>query len=541
MVCETPRRLAAQWGLDQPPPLVCMPHHENHASFSYLFSPFNGSEKPVMIAVCDGFGDRGAISLYVTEQGRLKNLRQNQSLFDSLGMFYSILSSTQGGWTPLSSEGRYMGAAAWGDGNRLTNQYYRRLRQIFHFAEEGQIFVNREMVNWHVAGELAPYGEPLKKIIGEPIPRNRMWNPDAMLCVDNLQHADATHDRVDLAAATQLVYEDALFHIVEHLIRTTRSDRLILTGGTALNCLANMQLLERFDEAWYKRNLGMQTRLHLWVPPTPGDAGVTMGAACSFAMRAGARSNSPMQHAFYCGIAPASSEIRTALNAESKVQFRELGNITSPEKLREVAEIAAGIIARDGVLGFYQGAAETGPRALGHRSIVANPCNPRTLETINLRVKFREPIRPLAPMATLAAAQRFWELSPGAADDDYSAYNYMVLTARAKPEAYAKIPAVIHKDGTSRVQIVREKEDPFTFAYLQALGRINGAEVSVNTSLNVGSPIAQTPDQALAVMLRAKDKSGMILIAADGECFLTWPRNAPDPQIVTSSDNRKPS
>ena len=104
--------------------------------------------------------------------------------------------------------------------------------------------------------------------------------------------------------------------------------------------------------------------------------------------------------------------------------------------------------SRDAVFAIFQGAAETGPRALGHRSILANPCNPATRETLNARVKYREAIRPLAPMMTLEAAQRWFVLSDGASDDEYNAYNYMVLTARARPEARARIPAVIHADGT---------------------------------------------------------------------------------------------
>jgi carbamoyltransferase len=184
------------------------------------------------------------------------------------------------------------------------------------------------------------------------------------------------------------------------------------------------------------------------------------------------------------------------------------------------------------VVGLFQGQAETGPRALGHRSILANPCNRRTLETINLRVKFREPIRPLAPMATLAAARRFFELSAGAADDQYNAYRYMVLAARARPDAYSKIPAVVHRDGTGRVQIVREEDDPFTYAYLQAMGRRLGVEVSVNTSLNVGSPIVQTPSQALGALKRAKALSGLVLIADDGQTWFAWHAVAPCPEAV---------
>lgn len=503
-------------------PFIGMTHHANHAAFSYSLSPFNQSEKPVLITVLDGFGDNGAISLYVAEQGRLRCLRDNASFFDSLGIFYAVISSTQGGWTSLSSEGRYMGAAAWGDGDRLTNPYYRRLRQIFYFGPEGQIHVNRAMANWHNSGERQPYGSLLRELLGDPIPPEKMWNPDAVLRVDDVEHSPITRDRVDLAAATQLVFEDALFHIVEHLIRSTRADQLVLTGGTALNCIANMRLVERFDERWYQRNLGLNSRLHIWVPPTPGDAGAAAGAAFNFALQAGARPKHILQHAFYCGRSPRSDEIQTALAQHSDIGFRRMGCAHRDEQLEAIADFAAFVVAHDGVMGFYQGSAETGPRALGHRSIVANPCNPRTLENINSRVKFRERIRPLAPMATLEAGQQFFELSPGSADDNFNAYNYMVLTAQARPAAYPVIPAVIHHDGTARVQIVRREHDPFSHAYLKAMGRYLGVEVSVNTSLNVGSPIVQTPEQALDALKKAKALTALLMISDDGEAFLAW-------------------
>ncbi len=109
-----------------------------------------------------------------------------------------------------------MGAVAWGDGDRLTNPYYRSLRQIFHFGTEGQVRVNRMLANWHNGGERNPYTQLLREIIGDPIPPEKMWNPDAVLRVTETQHAAATRERVDLAAATQLVFEDALFHVVDH-------------------------------------------------------------------------------------------------------------------------------------------------------------------------------------------------------------------------------------------------------------------------------------------------------------------------------------
>lgn len=524
------QRLGQQFGLAGPQSLIGMPHHENHAAFSYAASPFSHSSKPVMVTVLDGFGDEGAMSLYRAEGGRLERLRQNQSLSDSLGAFYSIISSSQGGWNVLSSEGRYMGAVAWGDRDRLTNPYYRQLRQIFHFGEQGEVHINRALANWHLGGECDAYSPALRRAIGDPIPADQMWNPDAVLRVEELQHADATTARVDLAAATQLVFEDVLFHIVDHFIRSTGSDQLVLTGGTALNCLANMQLAERYDEQWYQRNLGKRTRLHVWVPPTPGDAGVAMGAAYSFALRAGVRPGEPLLHAFWCGLPATDSEIQETLEAHNDVNFRALGNINEPATLESIADNMAQVVAADGVVGLYQGAAETGPRALGHRSILANPCNPDTLQTINRRVKYREPIRPLAPMLTLAAAKKYFKLSPGAADDDYNAYSYMVLAAQALPEALEDIPAVVHKDGTSRLQIVREKHDPLTHAYLKAMGRRLGVEVSVNTSLNVGSPIVQTPEQALGALNRAQALSGLIMVADDGEAWLAWHSRAACPE-----------
>jgi carbamoyltransferase len=179
-------------------------------------------------------------------------------------------------------------------------------------------------------------------------------------------------------------------------------------------------------------------------------------------------------------------------------------------------------VAQNGVIALYQGAAETSPRALGHRSIFANPCDPEARERLNERAKYREAIRPLAPMATLEPAQQYFDLNEGASDGNYNAYNYMVLTAHSKPQARSKIPAVIHADGTGRIQIVREEHDPLTYAYLKALGRRIGVEISVNTSFNVAGPIAQTPQQAIDTLRRSKGLDVVLLVADDGVVYAAW-------------------
>jgi carbamoyltransferase len=507
---RAPERLGRQLGQDHAMPIIGMRHHCNHAYFSYAVSPFAGCDQPVMISVLDGIGDDGAISLYLARGDSIRLVYRNRNIFDSLGGFYSMISSTQGGWTILSSEGRYMGAAAWGDGNRLTNPFHRQLRELFHFASDGSVRLNRALANWPRSLQIRPYTPALQNILGPPIPLDAMWNPDAVMRMDTAGQAFDSQQRFDKAAATQLVFEDALFHIIGHLMRNTGSSRLVLTGGTALNAIANMRLMDHFKG------------LHVWVPPVPGDAGVAAGAAYHFALANGAPFGPKLRHAFYGGAAPTGDAIGSALRRADEIAWEELGNTSDRAGRERIADLLALCVARDGVLGLFQGSAETGPRALGHRSILANPTNPQTLETINRLVKFREPFRPLAPMLTLEAARRWFELQDGASNDNYNAYNYMTLTVRARPDSTRHIPAVIHRDGTSRIQIVREDTDPFTHAYLRAMGRRCGVEVSVNTSLNVAGPIVQTPEQALEALRRSKAMDGVLLIGEEGDAWLAW-------------------
>lgn len=518
---RTPKLLARQLGLSERVPLICLPHHDNHAWFSWAASPFADDGEPVAVAVLDGTGDQGSISLYVVESGAMRKLYCNDSMFDSLGAFYSVISSTQGGWTWLSSEGRYMGAAAWGDMNRASNPYYARLRNVLDFGDSGEVRINRSMANWYCDPFDHPYKPALTAILGEPLRPDQLWNPDAVLRVEDIHHRPDTRDRLDKAAATQLVFEDAMIHVTDHLLRFTGASRLVLTGGVALNAIGNMRLLEHFDEAWFSKAQQRNARLHLWVPPVPGDPGVTIGAAWLFAHLAGSPRGAPMTHAFFCGLPPSVEDITSALKADD-VASQHIGGVSTQQGRDAIADLMAFMVAQGGVIALYHGAAETGPRALGHRSILANPCDPNVRERLNERVKYREAIRPLAPMATLQAAQESFELLPGASDTDYNAYNYMVLTAQSKPHARDKIPAVIHADGTGRIQIVRADDDPLTYAYLKALGRHIGVELSVNTSFNVAGPIAQTPQQAIDTLRRSKGLDVVLLVADDGAVFAAW-------------------
>src|SRR5260370_3484987 len=154
-------------------------------------------------------------------------------MFDSRGQDYSVISATQGGWTWLASEGRYMGAAAWGDMTRASNPYYARLKDVLHLGSNGEVRLNRAMANWHCEPDINPYKSPLIDILGEPLKPEQLWNPDAMLRVEDIQHRPDTQNRPDKPAATQLALEDALTHLADHLLRTSGAHRLRRPGARA--------------------------------------------------------------------------------------------------------------------------------------------------------------------------------------------------------------------------------------------------------------------------------------------------------------------
>jgi carbamoyltransferase len=197
------------------------------------------------------------------------------------------------------------------------NRYYSGLRNIFRLDPNGNVYLNRSLANWHCDDMLRkPY---TITILGPPLVPEQKWNPDAVLRVEGIYHLPQRQERVDKAAATQMVFEDALTHVVDGCIRSTRRNRLVLTGGTALNAVANMRLIETFNEDHYERVLGRTARLHLWVPPAPNDSGVTVDAAYAFAASAGVHS-APLKHAFYRGRSPSLGAIQAALNGADGVK-----------------------------------------------------------------------------------------------------------------------------------------------------------------------------------------------------------------------------
>lgn len=479
--------------------VIAVPHHDAHAWGSLLLSPFHGERQTVLVLVADGMGDRGSLSVYLAKDGGTPELLVcNSSLFDSLGLMYQVLSSTQGGWSPLSCEGRYMGAAAWGEQSRESNPFYGRLRPLLHLKPEGRVELNRKWMQWHRT-PAAPYGDPLKRVLGEPLGKAQMWNPDAVLDPNRISDAGFTRERLDRASAVQRLFEDGLVHILDHWLAFTGARRLVWTGGTALNCVASLTLMERYADR------GVQ----LWVPPFPGDNGVAAGAALKVAWASGkVRRVKPLDHAFLGAGSLLAVDIEKALKAVS-VSVRKIPN-------DQLGDFIASAVCDGQFIGLAQGAAETGPRALGHRSILADPTRADTLQRLNLHVKKRERIRPLAPVVTSEVARQFFDLPAGSEHHNFSAWRWMVLCARAKQGTAERLPAVVHADGTSRLQIVDPQADPLTVDILEAIRVRNGIAAAVNTSLNVGEPLAHTPDDVLRTLFRTRDMRTVVLVDETG-------------------------
>ncbi|WP_166020703.1 carbamoyltransferase [Streptomyces chilikensis] len=275
------------------------------------------------------------------------------------------------------------------------------------------------------------------------------------------RHEPWTQDHADLAASAQAVLEEVLLELVHWLHSAGGGDSLTLAGGVALNCVANAKIA------------AMGPFRDVWVQPAAGDAGTALGGALHLSDRP-----EPMPGADL-GRGWSDDELRAILQ-EAAVPFEE------PE---DIAETVAGELARDGIVAWFQGRSEYGPRALGHRSLMAHPGRARNLDRLN-RVKGREEFRPVAPMVL---DERAAEIFTGRLPSPYMLFVHDVADAWRD-----RIPAVVHVDGTARIQTVEERREPLVARMLRAFERRTGLPVVVNTSLNTaGRPMVDDPRDAL--------------------------------------------
>jgi carbamoyltransferase len=319
---------------------------------------------------------------------------------------------------------------------------------------------------------LAAYGEPAKLAALRPLVRTTGAVGFACEAIDWPALAPRALDgawsreHADLAASVQRRLEEVLLELAQELNEATGETRLSLAGGVALNCVANTVLFEgsAFDE--------------LWVQPAAGDAGTALGAALAVAAEGGDRIR-PMTTAAL-GRGFTDDEIRSALE-EARVRYEEPGDVVEP-----VAEA----LASDAIVAWFQGRSEFGPRALGHRSLLAHPGRSENLDRLNA-MKARESFRPVAPMVLARRAAEIFDRGPLPSP-------YMLFTHRVRPEWRGRIPAVVHVDGSARVQTVDPQEEPLVARLLEAFERSTSLPVLVNTSLNTdGRPMVDDPRDAL--------------------------------------------
>lgn len=433
-------------------------HHLAHLWSAFWPSPF---EEAALLSV-DGSGD---FTTTCWGYGRGREVRPlgGTRFPHSLGLFYTAVTQHLG-FGHYGDEYKVMGLSAYGE-----PRFAPALRALVPARRHGQTRLVLRYFRHH--------REPLARREGGCAPHyDAHFSPRIVELLGPPRKAgDPLEERhADLAASAQLVYEERLLHVLRHLRERTGARRLCLAGGCAQNSLANARVAER---------AGFEA---LWVPSSPGDAGGAMGAAMAVAAEFGA-SREPLRRA---DLGPGLDEVEVMAAVQARWSaLRAEGVRMAHLRPAELVEDVARLIARGHLVGWVQGRSEWGPRALGQRSILADPRRSSTRANLNRKIKKREDFRPLAPSVLAARADEWFT---GIGDQPFMSCVFPVA-----PEQRSRVPAVTHADGTARPQVVRRADAPLYHALIAAFERISGVPMVVNTSFNVQEPIVQGARDAL--------------------------------------------
>ena len=443
-------------------PIRRVEHHLAHAASSFLVSPFERAA----ILTLDGFGDFASALWGIGEGSEIKTLGR-ATYPHSLGIVYTAVCQFIG-FDRYGDEGKVMGLAPYGE-----PEYTEFFRKLIKFTDKG-FELDLAWFNHHTEGVETgsdEYGSPSFAPL-----YTRKW-------IDQFGEARARGAELserdkNLAASLQQRLEQAFVHMAKLIHNQTGLTDLCLAGGVTLNGVANGKLLE---ETPFER---------VYVQPAAGDDGTALGAAAWQSARAG-QQRFEMKHAYW-GSSFDDGEIEEAM--------RESGTV-SPESVTELSDDevchrAAKLVADGKVVGWFQGAMEWGPRALGNRSIVAHPGHPRMKEVLNARIKQREPFRPFAPSIKAERLSDYFESSHESP--------FMLMVYRTKAEKQEELQAVDHVDHTGRVQTVRREDNPRYWDLIDAFERLTGTPAVLNTSFNENEPIVCTPREALDCFLRTR-------------------------------------
>ena len=425
-------------------------HHASHAAAAFLTAP----TRRAAILTADGVGEWATLTAGSgerrTDGGTTIRLRREIRFPHSLGLLYSTFTAYLG-FKVNEDEYKVMGLAAYGVPTMLD-----LVRKIVRRRADGSFALVPEYFEFQTTAA-ASYSSKFVDLFGPP---RGPYDPIVLDSPDGRRFADC-------AASVQRVVEDILVDIASRLRRETGLSDLCFGGGVALNGVANARILA---EAGFDR---------VFVPSAPGDAGCALGAAL-YADRIYFKNpdRDVPDHPFWGPAVDADHLARVAREDSQAVE--ELDEAPLLERIAD--ELAA-----DRIVGWMDGACEFGPRALGHRSILAAPHAPKMRDRLNRDIKRREEFRPFAPVVTREAADRFFDLPPGGA----RLARYMSGVFPVRPEWRARLGAVTHIDGSARVQILDRDMEPRLHALLEMYGRRTGIPVLLNTSFNVaGEPIA---------------------------------------------------
>ena len=466
-------RLCTTFGLPAERILFC-DHHLSHAASAFLASPHTDAA----VLTVDGVGEWATTSLW---RGRGETLEPIAEVRfpHSLGLLYSTLTAHLG-FAVNEGEYKVMGMAAYG-----RPRFRAEVDQLLHLDAQGGFSLDLDYFSFHWHAENSGSAK-LEKLLGPPRFPGAAFTPEA--APGNASAADVSESQrwADLAASAQAQIEDAMLHLVRHAKATVGTDTLCMAGGVALNSVANRRIADEgpFD--------------HLWVQPAAGDAGGAMGSALwAWHTVLGNPRGKPLRRA---DLGRSTSRDRAfEMLTDLGARFEVVDNL--PER-------AAADLAEGKVIGWMQGGDEWGPRSLGHRSILADPRSASMRDRVNERIKFRELFRPFAPAVTHGNSPHWFDIPPAAAEPA----KWMLTTAMVRPHRQSEIPAVVHVDGSARVQVVDPADSPVFGALIDAFGTATGVPIVLNTSFNLkGEPMVSTTVDAMATFVR----SGLDLLYID--------------------------
>jgi carbamoyltransferase len=423
-------------------------HHLAHAASAYYVSGF----KEAMILTADWSGDGLCLTL---ASGSSRVITQHKSFMPprhSLGIYYGLITQYLG-FRKWDDEYKVMGLASYGEPSIDLSWL------LCDSDEEAGFFLDESYLN-----ETLLEGYPAMHGVQQPSFSGGLIKH---LGPPRVPGAEITNRHKDIAASAQARLEEIVARLVRMLHKETGYRNLCIAGGVGLNCSMNGALLE------------LDCVDRLYVPPVASDAGIALGAAVEVAVRHGFKITQ-LEHASW-GPEYSNDQIRKILK-RSKFSYKESDDIVG---------FVARALTENKIVGWFQGAMEYGPRALGNRSILADPRQRDMRDRINYYVKFREDFRPLAPSILHEAAPEYIEQGHPCP--------FMTMTFPVRQCKHSVIPAVTHVDGTCRAQTVTEAANPKYYQLLKRFGELTGVPIVLNTSLNVmGDPIAMKPEDAIA-------------------------------------------